>query len=131
MKEKNGLKRFFASLLVVVLLLTSAPLAGFAELDLYCVANWFSTVAKAATNYTEDYLKHETENGKAIITGYNGSLSGELVIPETRTVATIRHTYVDTVIVQPAQRMVTQRTPATFAEKATRTALCKCGVSHY
>ena len=39
------------------------------------------------------WSKHETENGKVIITGYNGSLSGELVIPETRTVATIRHTY--------------------------------------
>ena len=83
MKAKNGLKRFFASMLVVVLLLTSAPLAGFAELDFSGVADWFSTTAKAATNYTEEYLTYKVENGEATITDCDESLSGELVIPDT------------------------------------------------
>ena len=48
MKTKNGIKRVFASLLVVVMLLTSVPLAGVADLDFSGVADWFATTAKAA-----------------------------------------------------------------------------------
>ena len=62
MKTKNGLRKTLASLLVVVLLLTSAPLSGIADLDFSGVADWFSTTAKAAT---EGYLDYEINNGEA------------------------------------------------------------------
>ncbi len=80
MKVKTGLKKTLALLLTVVLLLTTAPLSGFVGLDLSGVADWFSTMAQAATS---GELTYSVENGKATITGHNGEISGELVIPET------------------------------------------------
>ncbi len=64
----------------MVLALTGAPLAGLADLDLSGVASWFSTTAQAATS---GELTYSVENGKATITGHNGEISGELVIPST------------------------------------------------
>lgn len=82
MKVKNGLKKTLACLLAVVLMLTGVPLAGIADLDLSGVANWFSTTAQAADEFTEGYLTYTVENSKATITDCKNSISGELVIPE-------------------------------------------------
>ena len=82
MKAKNGLKKTLALLLTVVLWLTTAPLAGVADLDLSGVADWFSTTAQAA-EFTEGNLTYTVENGEATITYCNRDISGELVIPDT------------------------------------------------
>ena len=89
MKPKHLLKRTLACLLVVVLLLTSAPLAGFVGLEfprlnfggwLDSVGEWFGNRASAET---WENLTYEVADGKATITGHDGEISGELVIPET------------------------------------------------
>ena len=53
MKRKNGFKRALACLLVVVMLLTTAPLAGFVGLELPEWSQLFDTKASAASS---DYL---------------------------------------------------------------------------
>ena len=79
---KKQIKKSLSLLLAVVMLLTAAPLAGVADLDLSGVADWFSTTAKAATTYTEGYLKYIVENGEAEIVDCDESISGEFVIPD-------------------------------------------------
>ena len=83
MKVKTGLKKTLALLLTVVLLLTTAPLTGFVGLDLSGVANWFSTTAQAADEFTEGNLTYTVENGKATITDCDTSIGGDFVIPST------------------------------------------------
>ena len=84
MKAKNGLKKTLACLLAVVLMLTGAPLAGLADLDLSGVADWFSTTAQAATTYYyAGDLTYTVEDGEAMITDCDDEISGELVIPST------------------------------------------------
>ncbi len=80
MKAKNGLRKTLASLLVVVLLLTSAPLSGIADLDFSGVADWFSTTAKAAT---EGIFTYEVDYDSATITNCDNAVTGEVVIPST------------------------------------------------
>ena len=89
MKEKNGLKKTLAVFLVVVLLLTTAPLAGFVGMEfprlnfggwLDSVGEWFGGRASAET---WEKLTYEVSDGKATITDCSTSISGELVIPET------------------------------------------------
>ena len=73
MEAKNGFKKTLACLLVVILLLTGAPLAGLADLD-------FSVTAQAEA---AGKLTYSVENGKATITGHSGAISGSLSIPST------------------------------------------------
>lgn len=89
MKPKHLLKRTLACLLVVVLLLTSAPLAGFVGLEfpklnfggwLDSVGEWFGGRASAETL---ENLTYEVSDGKARITDCSTSISGAYTIPST------------------------------------------------
>ena len=89
MKEKNGLKKTLAVFLVVVLLLTTAPLAGFVGLEfprlnfggwLDSVGEWFGNRASAET---WENLTYEVSNGEAKITDCSTSISGAYTIPST------------------------------------------------
>ena len=79
MKIKNRLKKATACFLVVVLLLTSAPLSGFVGLDFSAITKYFSTFA-AATDNNFDYYIYDDE---ACVKRYNFRNSdGNVVIPE-------------------------------------------------
>ena len=82
MNVKNGLKKSFAVLLAVVMVLCAAPAAGFVGLDLSGVVDWFSTTAQAA-EYTEGKLTYTVSDGKAEITDCDKSISGSFNIPST------------------------------------------------
>lgn len=77
---KNRIKKTVSLLLVVIMLLTSAPLAGVAELDLFGITELFSISSKAIK---EGSLTYKVENGEATITDCDQYISGELVIPDT------------------------------------------------
>ena len=89
MKPKHLLKRTLACLLVFVLLLTSAPLAGFVGLEfpklnfggwLDSVGEWFGSRASAET---WENLTYEVSNGEAKITDCDENISGDVMIPNT------------------------------------------------
>ena len=62
MKRKNGFKRALACLLVVVMLLTTAPLAGFVGLELPEWSQLFAAKASAASDYlTSGFCGEVTE----------------------------------------------------------------------
>lgn len=77
---KNRIKKTVSLLLVVIMLLTSAPLAGVTDLDLFGMTEFFSISSKAIK---EGSLTYKVENGKAMITDCDQYISGELVIPDT------------------------------------------------
>ena len=89
MKNQHLLKRTLACLLVFVLLLTSAPLAGFVGLEfpklnfggwLDSVGEWFGSRASAETL---ENLTYEVSNGEAKITDCDENISGDVMIPNT------------------------------------------------
>lgn len=88
-------KKIIATLLVVVMCLTSAPLQGFVGLEWPSLpeinfgnfelpdidfGSWFSSKASAAT---KGYYTYTVTNGKATITDVDDSISGDVVIPST------------------------------------------------
>ena len=79
MKKNQIMKRALACLMVVLMTVTAVPLSGFVGLELPAWSALFATKASAAT---EGYLEYEVEDGEAMITGCDESISGNLVIPD-------------------------------------------------
>ena len=75
---KNRMKKSIAFLLLLIMMLTSVPLAGLAGIDLSTVENPFSTTAQAL--YAGD-IRYRIIDNQAVITGLSPSFSGNLVIP--------------------------------------------------
>jgi len=79
----NILKRAFirpiSILMIAVMLISIAPLNGFADTD------WsdFALKANAATELTSDYYTYKLSDGKAIITDVKDTTSGKVTIPST------------------------------------------------
>lgn len=77
---KKNFKRILAAMMTVILLLTAAPLSGFAELDLSDYSRVFSSKAEAADSYfTKVWVSNVSETNAQInanLTGLNISSSG-------------------------------------------------------
>ncbi len=83
-------KRTLATIMVVLMVLTSAPLDGFVSMELnlpdidfnFDLSGYFSVEARAV-EYTEgDFVYTVTDGGEATVTRYNGS-EKSVVIPDT------------------------------------------------
>lgn len=71
------MKKVISVLLVAVMMLATAPLAGFIGLELPDI---FEVKAEAAT---DGYYSYSVSDGEATITGVDKSISGDIVIPST------------------------------------------------
>lgn len=77
------LKQVLSVFLIVLMVMTSAPLSGFVGLEWPDIGDWFSTKAYAEERFTEGYYTYTVENGEATITEVDERLSGDVVIPDT------------------------------------------------
>ena len=65
------MKKLLSFLLAIILIVSVVPMGA------------FSFNASAADTYTEGYYTYTVENGEATITGRNGPISGDIIIPDT------------------------------------------------
>lgn len=81
-KIKQAMKRTLAMLMVVIMLICSAPLDGFVGLEWSCFD--FGMSANAATEYVDGYYTYCINNqNEALIIRVDDSVSGDIIIPQT------------------------------------------------